>query len=139
MPWYENGLRFECTQCGRCCIGEPGYVWVTDEEIARLATRLGYSVPQFEDSFVRVVRGRMKSLIEFENGDCVLYDDETKGCRVYEERPIQCKTWPFWDRNIDTENSWKKVARFCKGCNRGRLYTLEEIERAKAGIETLNR
>lgn len=132
--WYENGLQFECTRCGKCCRGEPGYVWVTPEEIERLAKRLGYTPFQFEERFVRTVRGRKKSLIELDNGDCILCDAE-KGCRVYEERPIQCKTWPFWSRNIDTENSWRKVARFCHGCNRGRLFTFEEIEEARAAIE----
>ena len=27
--WYRDGLRFECTRCGACCTGAPGYVWVT--------------------------------------------------------------------------------------------------------------
>ena len=27
--WYaEEGLAFECTGCGDCCTGAPGYVWV---------------------------------------------------------------------------------------------------------------
>ena len=30
-PWYADGLPFTCTQCGDCCTGDPGYVWVTDE------------------------------------------------------------------------------------------------------------
>ncbi|MFM1805538.1 MAG: hypothetical protein RL136_2417, partial [Planctomycetota bacterium] len=30
-PWYAEGLRFECTQCGNCCSGGPGAVWFTPE------------------------------------------------------------------------------------------------------------
>ena len=41
--WYEQGLRFTCTTCGNCCTGGPGYVWVTDEEVDRLAAHLGLS------------------------------------------------------------------------------------------------
>ncbi len=135
MPWYENGLQFECTRCGKCCRGEPGYVWVNDAEIARLAQKLGYTPFEFESLFVRTVRGRMKSLVELDGGDCILCADDTAGCRVYGERPAQCRTWPFWRRNIESEKAWKKVARFCRGCNRGRLYSVEEIERAAAEIE----
>ncbi len=40
-PWYQDGLRFTCTMCGKCCTGDPGYVWVTDEELAALAKFLG--------------------------------------------------------------------------------------------------
>ncbi|MFM7740581.1 MAG: YkgJ family cysteine cluster protein, partial [Planctomycetota bacterium] len=27
-PWYKDGLRFQCSQCGDCCTGGAGYVWV---------------------------------------------------------------------------------------------------------------
>ena len=36
-PWFSQGLRFTCSQCGNCCSGGPGFVWVSDEEIAKLA------------------------------------------------------------------------------------------------------
>ena len=34
-----RGLRFECTQCGDCCTGAPGYVWVNKAEISAWPTR----------------------------------------------------------------------------------------------------
>ncbi|MGI5832570.1 MAG: YkgJ family cysteine cluster protein [Thermoguttaceae bacterium] len=126
--WFKDGLRFGCLQCGRCCTGEPGFVWVTEEEIAEIARAVGLPKSLFEDRFVRRARGK-KSLTEFSNGDCVLYDPRTRGCRVYAQRPVQCRTWPFWDQNIDRPNSWKKTARFCRGCDHpeGRLYSVDEI------------
>ncbi|MBQ3387733.1 MAG: YkgJ family cysteine cluster protein [Thermoguttaceae bacterium] len=126
--WFKEGLRFGCRQCGRCCTGEPGFVWVTDSEIAQIAREVGLPAIIFENQFVRRALGR-KSLTEFPNGDCVLFNPETRGCRVYESRPVQCRTWPFWPQNIDLPNSWKKTARFCKGCNnpKGRLYSADEI------------
>ena len=36
--WYQAGLRFGCTQCGNCCSGPPGYVWVNREEIRAIQT-----------------------------------------------------------------------------------------------------
>ena len=39
-PWYADGLKFTCTQCGNCCSGPRGYVWITHEEIIRLAEHL---------------------------------------------------------------------------------------------------
>ena len=129
--WYKDGLQFECTLCGRCCGGGPGYVWVTTEEIKALANRLGLSPDLFEQAFVYTVRGRKRSLREYPNGDCVLLDEKSRGCKAYDDRPIQCKTWPFWAHNIASPKSWAIVAKHCPGCNRGRLYTLEEIEEQK--------
>ncbi len=62
-PWYRDGLRFECTQCGACCSGEPGYVWVDDSEVAAMAEEIGITMEAFERKFVRQV-GRDRSLIE---------------------------------------------------------------------------
>ena len=39
-PWYADGLQFTCTQCGDCCTGDPGVVWVTDEELKAIADHL---------------------------------------------------------------------------------------------------
>src|SRR6478752_4618903 len=102
QPWYKDGLRFECTQCGDCCTGAPGYVWVNREEIADLAQEMDLSVPEFETRFVRQV-GIRKSLIEFANGDCVFFDAQARKCTVYNARPRQCRTWPFWQSNVRNE------------------------------------
>lgn len=126
--WYKDGLRFGCRQCGACCTGEEGFVWVTRSEIRDLAKAYGISADEYEAAFVRNI-GRKKSLKEFPNGDCVMFNSKIRGCLVYEHRPVQCRTWPFWEDNIDSPNSWKKTAKFCKGCNHpeGTLYSLKEI------------
>src|SRR5262249_1390597 len=36
-PWYQDGLRFECTRCGKCCSGFPGFVWVSEAELQAIA------------------------------------------------------------------------------------------------------
>ncbi|MDR0870039.1 MAG: YkgJ family cysteine cluster protein [Planctomycetaceae bacterium] len=127
MPWYDDGLQFECKQCGRCCGGAPGYVWVTGDEIKAMAEHLGFSAGLFEQSFVHTVRGRKRSLKEFPNGDCVLLD-ENLGCKVYENRPVQCRTWPFWEQNVRGKKAWAETAKRCPGCNQGKRYHVAEIE-----------
>ncbi len=127
-PWYSGGLRFECTGCGDCCTGAPGYVWVTGSEIAALANLCGLAVEEFEAKYVRTV-GIRKSLIEFDNGDCVFFDNRSRRCRVYKARPRQCRTWPFWPSNLKSPSAWRAMADHCPGANCGKLIPLEEIER----------
>ncbi len=127
-PWYGDGLRFTCSQCGDCCTGAPGYVWVNNEEIASLAATVGIEdVDEFERLYVRKV-GVRKSLKEFPNGDCVFFDTESRGCTVYSARPRQCRTWPFWDSNIKTPETWQATCEACPGSGKGKLYQLGEIE-----------
>lgn len=125
-PWFKNGLRFECTQCGNCCTGAPGYVWVNAEEIAALAKHLGLTIDDFERQYVRTI-GSRKSLVEFANGDCVFFDGQTRKCNVYEVRPRQCRTWPFWDSNVSSPQAWKETCSVCPGSGHGKLYTVEEV------------
>jgi Fe-S-cluster containining protein len=126
-PWYHEGLRFKCKGCGHCCTGEPGYVYVAKSEIEALAATLGLEVPQFEEAFVRPV-GRRKSLIELPNGDCIFFDNVTRRCRVYQARPQQCRTWPFWESNLRTPGAWERACRACPGSGRGPLVPHERIE-----------
>jgi Fe-S-cluster containining protein len=133
QPWYKDGLQFQCTGCGDCCTGAPGYVWVNKEDIANLAARVELTIDEFESKYVRSV-GARKSLVEFKNGDCVFFDGETRKCRVYEARPRQCRTWPFWDSNVRTPEAWAQTCQVCPGSGTGKLYQLEQIEAQKAVI-----
>ncbi len=126
-PWYSDGLRFECTQCGACCSGEPGYVFVDEEEIAGMAKEMGLPVDKFTGKFIRQV-GDDYSLIEYPDGDCILLDPVTRKCTVYGSRPIQCRTWPFWDSTLKKKRDWKETCEVCPGAGKGKLYTFDEIE-----------
>lgn len=131
QPWYKDGLRFQCTGCGDCCTGAPGYVWVIKEEIAALAAVVGVEVAEFESRYVRQI-GVRKSLVEHSNGDCVFFDNQTRKCRVYSARPRQCRTWPFWESNLRTPEAWAETCHVCPGSGTGRLYQLEAIQQQAA-------
>lgn len=90
-----------CTQCeGNCCIGESGYIWINKEEIISLASHLKLSQNDFTHKYLMKV-GYKYSIIEQKlsqnNYACIFFDIEKKQCSIYEYRPIQCRTFPFWD------------------------------------------
>jgi Fe-S-cluster containining protein len=126
-PWYADGLRFTCTQCGKCCTGDPGFVWVNDDELAAIARFLRVPLDEVRDRFTRRAKGH-RTLRETANGDCVFYDAK-KGCTIYPVRPPQCRTWPFWESNLETPHDWERTERDCPGSGEGELIPLEEISR----------
>lgn len=133
--WYKDGLKFTCSGCGDCCTGAPGWVWVNKQEIEDIAAVIGESdIEEFERLYVRKI-GIRKSLIEFPNGDCVFFDEQTRGCNVYEARPRQCRTWPFWDSNLKSEATWKQTCEECPGSGTGKLHDLVQIEDQRSKIK----
>jgi Fe-S-cluster containining protein len=129
QAWYQDGLCFGCRQCGACCSGAPGYVWVTREEIRRIAAFLGRSEGWLSGRELRRIR-LAYSLTELANGDCIFLEraDGRAACRIYPVRPVQCRTWPFWQVNLKSAEAWAEVGRMCPGLNNGRCVPLEQIE-----------
>ena len=98
-----------------------------------MAQRIGMDAAEFEQKFVKRV-GMRRSLTERPNGDCVLLDEKTRKCTAYQERPRQCKTWPFWGSNIRTPQAWQEASQACPGCNKGNLVPLQQIVEQAAKI-----
>lgn len=133
-PWFADGLRFQCTRCGNCCTGEPGYVWVDADEMRQIAEFLGESVEAMSRKYVRRV-GKQYSLKERANGDCVFYDRAGRGCSIYGARPRQCRTWPFWNSNLESPEEWEETCRVCPGAGKGSFFSLEQIQAQAALID----
>lgn len=121
--WIKNGLRFQCNQCGKCCRGEPGVVWIVNNDILNISAYLKMTVEEFSKNYLRNISSRF-SLIEMVNGDCVMYDN---GCKIYPVRPRQCRTFPFWITNISLKDEWDALINNCPGINKGKLYSFEDI------------
>src|SRR5882672_1539975 len=133
--WYAQGLHFSCTQCGNCCTGPPGAVWINDEEIRTMAGHFGMEESAFLSKYARRI-GALWSLKETptEHGlDCIFLDRQSKSgraiCSIYPVRPTQCRTWPFWPENLKTRRHWETVKRRtpCPGMDQGQLVPIEQI------------
>lgn len=121
--WFENGLRFKCTGCGGCCTGAPGYVWLSDEDIDRLRARLGIERAEFLSTYCIKIKGSYSLRDIAPSYDCVFLEDG-KACTVYEDRPEQCKTYPWWPDVMRSEKTWNMERRHCEGIDHpdGTLY-----------------
>lgn len=132
-PEGGAGLRFGCTMCGHCCSGPAGYVLVNDAECAALAVRLGLGVQEFVDRYTHVLpEGRSLREHTGPRGyDCVFLDRAKfpgrAVCGVYEDRPRQCRTWPFWNSVLADAGTWKRAGAMCPGINKGVLVPVEQV------------
>jgi Fe-S-cluster containining protein len=147
-PWYADGLKFTCTQCGNCCGGAPGFVWVNRDDVVRIADFLQITPEEMVERYCRKINGRW-SLNEGPGPgseyDCTFLREEKvsrrspdgggtiklarRYCSVYAVRPLQCRTWPFWRENLTSRRMWDHSAERCHGMNHGkRHFTREQVD-----------
>ena len=128
LRWWSNGIRFECQESARCCVsrGEYGYVYLTLEDRRRLASHFGVPTREFTRRWCAKTDGLFHLLDAPGRGECIFL--EGTRCGVYEGRPTQCRTWPFWPDMMSAKAWSKEVLGFCPGVGKGRLYTEREIE-----------
>ncbi len=116
----QEGFEFsfdpqKCLSCeGNCCIGESGYIWCNPKEIDDMASFFDLSYQDFVHQYIRKV-GFKSSLKEIQIGQsysCIFFDLGKKACKIYQVRPYQCRTFPFWEY---FKNNIKEVQKECPG------------------------
>ena len=101
----EDGFTYAfnpqaCDSCeGKCCTGESGYIYVTKIEIEKIALLLKIDVKEFVNQYLfkKMYKYSIKEKKIGESYECIFYDSTKNGCTIYDARPLQCKTFPFWD------------------------------------------
>jgi Fe-S-cluster containining protein len=93
---YNDGIRFACQGCGKCCVsrGDHGYVYLSFKDRKRLAAHLKMTTTEFTSKYTAKVHG-LYELMDTGEGCPLLLGIR---CEVYNARPWQCRTWPFWPR-----------------------------------------
>ncbi len=130
--WWHKGIRFECQGSGKCCSshGEYGYVYMTLDDRKRMAYHLKLNTKEFTNKFCRKTDGYHHLKLMKDSEACLFL--EGKQCSVYEGRPSQCRTWPFWPEVMNAKTWNDEVASFCPGVGKGKLHSKDEIEAALA-------
>lgn len=128
--WYRDGLRFTCTECGNCCTGAPGYVFVKKGEIEKIAAFLGREGKGLTREHLRRVGFRHSLTEDKDTGDCCFlrHEEGKRICSIYPVRPLQCRMWPFWKSNLKSSDAWARASWNCPGVNSGRHYDFDQIE-----------
>ena len=100
--------EFQCVRCGVCCRWE-GYVYITEDDIKRMAKHLSLSEFEFVNTYAEMVnRPRLTLKMKTNNEYIFLKDND---CAMHEARPCQCESFP---------STWKvkDLERFCNGQKR---------------------
>ena len=120
-----RGLRFQCRPgCTECC-RRPGFVYLSEADLARAAQYLGLAPAEFERRYCYRTPNRLRLRVPREVRCTFLTDD---GCRIHPAKPTQCRTFPFWPELLESRREWNQTARYCPGMGDGPLVQIEAAE-----------
>ena len=115
LPWYAlEGLSFECTGCSKCC-KVKGSVTATEAEVRGMARELKMPFERFCEEHVErsdYAAGlfSLRSRRGFDGSEaCTLLGLDGR-CTAYAERPLQCRTYPFWPELMESREAWEREA-----------------------------
>ena len=127
-----DGVRFGCTRCGHCC-RQPGFVWLTVDEMADISAHLDLTVDDFQARYQ----------VEWDSNAQSYRIDAVKGygcpllvgndCSVHPVKPMQCRTFPFWPELLDDRDEWVAAKQYCPGMDApsGKLFAASEIRKLR--------
>ncbi len=119
-------LEFSCNRCSNCCRHEPGAVYLTKKDLDNLYSSLNLSKDEFIKQCCRVLikdDRKVLALLEKVNYDCIFWSN---GCIVYENRPLQCRTYPYWPFLVENGDYWKHEKHRCSGIDKKGTLSVEE-------------
>ena len=136
-----TGLRFECQPgCTNCC-EQQGFVYLTNDDLNRIAQYVGMTVGEFERRYVYRTRNLLRLRVPRHQQCSFLRDG---GCSIHAVKPVQCRLFPFWPELVDAKDGkreWKKAAAWCPGIGKGELVQIEgarvQAQGMKAAYPTL--
>eukprot|EP00967_Tisochrysis_lutea_P042083 scaffold50665_cov30-Tisochrysis_lutea.AAC.2 len=106
--WFREGLNFGCTECGRCCQMD-GDVWLAPEEVSVLSAHLKLEEAEFRERYTRRQIRDWACLMQSSSTPgrgCIFLNETTNQCGIYECRPVQCSTYPWWPSLLRSEEDW---------------------------------
>lgn len=133
--FFKKGLHFECQGSGKCCMsrGEYGFVYLTKKDLRRMAKHFDMTMTDFKKQYCEVTDGVLHLVQPPNMINCRFLTDNR--CDIYEARPVQCRTWPFWPENMNAK-AWKRdVVNFCPGAKIIKKSSLKSAEVIEKQVE----
>lgn len=128
-----EGLRFECQPgCTKCC-DTRGFVYITADDLVRMAAFTGLTPEEFEARYVYRTRHLLR-LRKPRNKQCHFLLEG--GCAVHPVKPVQCRLYPFWPEFLEYRDLWVEEGKKCPGIDKGPLVQIGQAMEIASGMKT---
>jgi len=137
--WYDKSISFACTACGKCCTSKNKVkVFLNDREINQISNYLQISTDHFISYYTDLIYDNKNTDNHFEEvlryitlkskgydgkqpqqqNRCIFLSSSSESinkCSIYEVRPTQCRTYPYWPQHMIGRAEWLSESLNCEG------------------------
>ena len=99
-----------------------GYVYLSEEDVTRIALLLGQSQAAFEKQYVYRTKHSRRLRKPGRGKQCGFLKE--KQCGIHEAKPVQCRLFPFWPELVESRSAWEKTGEWCPGVGQGPLISI---------------
>lgn len=125
-------MRFTCQPgCTKCC-EKQGFVYLTEDDLTRLAGHLEMTSADFEKRYVFRTRHLLRLRVP-RYAQCEFLSEG--GCSVHEVKPLQCRTFPYWPDLVRSRRKWHSTGDWCPGIGSGELINIETAQAIAAEMK----
>ena len=122
-------ICFQCQKCAKCC-QLKGDVLLTKQEISDIANFLNISEKSFISQYCYIIEKEESILISIKHqphdNSCIFLKNNR--CIIYDVRPIQCSTYPFWTFLLNDEIKWQNEKKLCPGIGKGKKISKRKLD-----------
>jgi Fe-S-cluster containining protein len=149
MDKESNKTETYCKRCGTCCTkGGPALhvedMGIISKGILKLADLVTFvkGEPAFDPAkgiLIHLPCDMIKIRGKTGVTNCIFYDEDSAGCNIYKNRPVECRLLKCWDTREIEAVFMKNLATRRQVCNDAEMVKLiNEHERA-FGVEQIRR
>ena len=126
--YKQKNIRFKCQGSGNCCVsrGSFGFVYLSNKDLKKLSNYFNMNENNFKKKYCSITNGflHLKELKK-NKGNCLFLLNNK--CTVYKSRPTQCRTWPFWNENMNAKTWNNIISKNCPGISKGPIIETKKI------------
>jgi len=125
----KKKFSFKCQGSSNCCVsrGNYGFVYLSNVDLNRLSKFFKIKKNEFIKRYCDLTNNFLHLKEVRKNGDCIFLHN--KKCSIYTARPIQCRTWPFWNENMNAKTWNNDISINCPGIGKGRKIKYNKIKK----------
>jgi len=88
---------------------------LTLKEGEKMAESLNMPFEEFKTKYMKKIWRQFVLKMPYRGG-CIFF--KNRKCSIYEARPEQCRTFPYWPELKASYENWKEIEKYCEGAKK---------------------